>query len=440
MDILKNRNFLLLFLGRILTNIGDSLYYVAAMWLVYKLGSNAFYSGLAGFVTLLPSAFQFLTGPFVDRWSIKNTLIITQVLQCILILIIPITYHFDMLTIQLVLIIMPIVSFIEQFTYPAQTKALPLLLNKTQLLKGNSLFSFAYQGIDLLCNTISGILVAVLGAITLYMIDSFTFAITALLFSLLKIPVHKKNSEESTFERSNSLSIKQYFSDLAEGFSIVFRSLMVIFLIGSIVANFAIGMTMAILPSFSDTLGGVKLYGFFLAAISAGSFIGALLGSWFGKFKVGYVAIISFTAGAFFWFLSAWIPFKWMAICLFGLAWIPIGAINVLFATISQLVIPNRFLGRINSVTRSISTIAMPFGSLIGGYAATLVSSQIIFACASIGILFISMLWLLHPKLRSLPKANSITSETFQLYFKEERRKEDKFLVMNLPSFFIYFI
>lgn len=129
MDILKNRNFLLLFLGRIFTNIGDSLYYVAAMWLVYKLSGNPFYSGLAGFLTLLPSALQFLTGPFVDRWPIKNTLVITQVLQCILILIIPITHYFDLLTVQLLLIIMPIVAFIEQFAYPAQSKALPLLLH-----------------------------------------------------------------------------------------------------------------------------------------------------------------------------------------------------------------------------------------------------------------------------------------------------------------------
>lgn len=230
MDILKNRNFLLLFLGRIFTNIGDSLYYVAAMWLVYKLSGNPFYSGLAGFLTLLPSALQFLTGPFVDRWSIKNTLVITQVLQCILILIIPITHYFDLLTVQLLLIIMPIVAFIEQFAYPAQSKALPLLLHKTQLLKGNSLFSFAYQGIDLICTTLSGILVALLGAITLYVIDSFTFAITALLFFSLKMP---KQAETNT-----SLSTKQYFTDLKEGFSIVFRSLMGVFLIGTVVANF----------------------------------------------------------------------------------------------------------------------------------------------------------------------------------------------------------
>ncbi|KZD42086.1 MFS ral substrate transporter [Bacillus cereus] len=415
MDILKNRNFLLLFLGRIFTNIGDSLYYVAAMWLVYKLSGNPFYSGLAGFLTLLPSTLQFLTGPFVDRWSIKNTLVITQILQCILILIIPITHYFDLLTVQLLLIIMPIVAFIEQFAYPAQSKALPLLLHKTQLLKGNSLFSFAYQGIDLICTTLSGILVALLGAITLYVIDSFTFAITALLFFSLKMPQQA--------ETNTSLSTKQYFSDLKEGFSIVFRSLMGVFLIGSVVANFSIGMTMAILPSFADSLGGVKLYGFFLAAISAGSLIGALFSSWVGKRNVGRVSIISFAAGAFFWFLSTIVPFQWLSISLFGLAWIPIGATNILFATISQTLIPNQYLGRINSVMRSMGTIAMPFGSLIGGYTANVFSSQLIFALASIGILFISLVWLLHPKLRSLPKADEITADTFEVRFKVERGK-----------------
>ncbi|MDA1603255.1 MFS transporter [Bacillus sp. AFS075960] len=412
MDILKNRNFLLLFLGRIFTNIGDSLYYVAAMWLVYKLSGNPFYSGLAGSLTLLPSALQFLTGPFVDRWSIKNTLVITQVLQCVLILIIPITHYFDLLTVQLLLIIMPIVAFIEQFAYPAQSKALPLLLHKTQLLKGNSLFSFAYQGIDLICTTLSGILVALLGAITLYVIDSLTFAITALLFFSLKMP---KQTEAGT-----SLSTKQYFSDLKEGFSIVFRSLMGVFLIGSVVANFSIGMTMAILPSFADSLGGVKSYGFFLAAISAGSLIGALFSSWVGKRNVGRVSIISFATGAIFWFLSTIVPFQWLSILLFGLAWIPIGATNILFATISQIVIPNQYIGRINSVMRSMGTIAMPFGSLIGGYTANVFSSQLIFALASIGILFISLVWLLHPKLRALPKADEITADTFWVRFKEE--------------------
>lgn len=204
-------------------------------------------------------------------------------------------------------------------------------------------------------------------------------------------------------ETGTSLSTKQYFSDLKEGFSI--------------------GMTMAILPSFADSLGGVKSYGFFLAAISAGSLIGALFSSWVGKRNVGHVSIIGFATGAIFWFLSTIVPFQWLSILLFGLAWIPIGATNILFATISQIVIPNQYIGRINSVMRSMGTIAMPFGSLIGGYTANVFSSQLIFALASIGILFISLVWLLHPKLRALPRADEITTDTFGVRFKEERGK-----------------
>ena len=111
------------------------------------------------------------------------------------------THYFDLLTVHLLLIIMPILAFSEQFAYPAQSKALPLLLHKTQLLKGNSLFSFAYQGIDLICTTLSGILVALFGAITLYVIDSFTFAITALLFFSLKCQNKLKQTQH--FQQSN---------------------------------------------------------------------------------------------------------------------------------------------------------------------------------------------------------------------------------------------
>ena len=306
---------------------------------------------------------------------------------------------------------MPIVAFIEQFAYPAQSKALPLLLHKTQLLKGNSLFSFAYQGIDLICTTLSGILVALFGAITLYVIDSFTFAITALLFFSLKMP---KQTEAGT-----TLSTKQYFTDLKEGFSIVFRSLMGVFLIGSVVANFSIGMTMAILPSFADSLGGVRLYGFFLAAISAGCLIGALFSSWVGKHNVGRVSIISFATGAFFWFLSTIVPFQWLSIFI---------RLSLDTNWCDQHIICDNWS---NCNSKPISWAhqfshtehghnCYPLGSLIGGYTANVYSSQLIFALASIGILFISLVWLLHPKLRAFPKADEITADTFELRFKEE--------------------
>ncbi|AXI07985.1 MFS transporter [Oceanobacillus zhaokaii] len=418
MGLLKNKNFLFLLIGRIVTNIGDSIYYIAAMWLVYSLGGNAFYSGLAGFLTLLPVSLQFITGPFVDRWPVKRTLIITQVLQAILILIIPITYYFGVLTVQIVLIVMPIVAFIEQFAYPSQTKALPLILPKKDLLKGNSYFSFAYQGIDLVFNAAAGILVAFVGAVTLFLVDSVTFAVAAILFTLLKIP----QTKEKTLLQNKGLKqgLKKYFFELREGFSIVFGSLMATFLIGSIVANFAIGGAMAILPAFADHLGGSEIYGFYLAAMSTGALVGALLANQMGKFRIGTFVILSFLFSSICWVFSSIVPWTFLGVLLFGIAWIPIGGTNVIFAATVQTVVPNHILGRVNTVSASMGTIAMPIGSLAGGYLASITNSTLIFALTGLGLALLSIIWFLHPRLRGLPKAEDLSPKAFGLDFDEE--------------------
>jgi MFS family permease len=417
MGILKNKNFFFLLIGRIVTNIGDSIYYVAAMWLVYSLGGNAFYSGLAGFLTLLPAALRFITGPFVDRWPIKRTLLITQILQAGLIIIIPIAYYMDVLTVHIVLIVMPIVSFIEQFAYPSQSKALPLIVKKEELVKGNAYFSFAYQGIDLVFNALSGILVAFFGAVTLYLVDSFTFALAAICFSLLKLPT----SKEIAVQRNKGIKsgLVTYFSELKEGFSIVFGSIMGTFLFGSVVANFAIGGALAVLPAFADQNGGSEIYGFYLAAMSTGALIGAVLSPWMGKFKLGYFSIISFFGSAICWIIAALVPWSIVGILLFGLAWIPIGGTNVLFASAVQTVVPNKVLGRVNSVSSSMGTMAMPIGSLAGGYFATVSSSTLIFALTGLGLVFVSIVWILHPRLRTLPKANDLSPEVFGIHFDD---------------------
>ncbi|GGJ90620.1 MFS transporter [Lentibacillus kapialis] len=420
MGIWKNHNFLVLFLGRIVTNIGDSIYYVAAMWLVYNLGGSAFYSGLAGFLTLLPSALQFVAGPFVDRWPIKRTLITTQIMQAVLILTIPVAYYFDVLTVQLVLIVMPIVAFIEQFAYPSQTKALPAILTQKELIKGNSYFSFAYQGIDLVFNAVSGILVAFMGAVTLYLADSVTFAVAAILFSLLKMK-HIEDHPQSR-EKGFKTIMTHYFAELKEGFSIVFTSLMATFLIGSIMANFAIGAALAILPAFGEDHGGAHVYGFYLAAMSTGGLIGALLANWMGKFRLGHFSIAAFLIGTVCWVLAATLPWTYTGIVLYGIAWVPIGGTNVIFGAVMQTVIPNNMLGRISSVQRSMTVVAMPIGSLAGGYLAAIFGSTLIFAVSGLGLAFVSTVWILHPKLRKLPKADDMTPKLLHLPFPDEER------------------
>ncbi|WP_290816516.1 hypothetical protein [Halovivax sp.] len=60
-QLLRNGTFARLLGGRLVTNAGDSLYYVAAMWLVYDLAGSSFYAGLAG-AAVLPTVGDALGG------------------------------------------------------------------------------------------------------------------------------------------------------------------------------------------------------------------------------------------------------------------------------------------------------------------------------------------------------------------------------------------
>ncbi|MGF3102918.1 MFS transporter [Rossellomorea sp. DUT-2] len=405
--LMKNRNFASLFFGRLVTNMGDSIYYVAAMWLVYELGGSVFYTGLAGFLTLLPGTLQFLVGPLVDKWPIQKMLVRTQIIQAFLVMLIPLTHFMGLLTVSFILIIMPIISALNQFTYPGQAAILPRIVRKDQLVKSNSLFSFAFQGVDLAFNALAGILITIFGAITLYMIDVVTFIAAAILFSLLQMKSETKSKEKQTV----GVAYAEYKKDLIEGFSIVFKSHLAKFLLGSIVANFAIGSIYAILPAFADDRGGSELYGLYLAAISGGALIGAIGATWFERYPLGKLTIVLFFLGGTTWMISGLIPMNSLSIILFGLSWIPIGATNVIIGAALQSIVPQHLLGRIFSVTSSLGAMAMPFGSLIGGYLAEIFSSTSVYIGSAGGILFISLVWILNKTLRSLPHTSMLNPE-----------------------------
>ncbi|QHA36372.1 MFS transporter [Rossellomorea marisflavi] len=403
--LLRNRNFSFMFTGRILSNMGDSIYYVAAMWLVYELGGSAFYTGLAGFLTMLPTVLQFLIGPLVDRFSTKKLLTIVQLFQAGLILMIPVAHFIGYLNVAVILTIMPVVSMMNQFTYPAQTAALPRIIKKEQLVKGNALFTFAYQGVDMIFNALTGILLPLIGAIILFMMDSAVFLAAALVYSALCLPEKK-----STTKRTLKESTLQYKKELAEGVMIVFRSYLAIFLVASVVANGAIGATYAILPVYTGESAGASWYGWYLGAISLGLLSGAALAPILTRFPLGLLTITLFFIGGGSWILSGLSGVSIMGLVLFGIAWLPIGATNIITGAAIQSIMPSHLMGRVFSVVASMSAMAMPLGSLLGGSMANRWGSGTIFISAAGAIIFISIFWLSVSKLRRLPSSHELSA------------------------------
>lgn len=402
-SLFRNTAFRRLFTGRLITNAGDSLYYVAAMWLAYELGGSAFYTGLAGFLTLAPQALQFLTGPFVDRWDLRRLLVATQVVQAVLVLIIPVTAWMGWLSVAIVLLVMPVVSMLNQFVYPAQSAALPRLVHDEDLTDANSAFSFAYQGVDLVFAGFGGILVSIVGAVSLYLIDSITFAVATAVFAAVRIPPADGSDSEQV-----TSAVGGYVERLVEGISYVRGSVLVWMLGGSMLVNAAIGATMAVLPAFAELRGGPTAYGLLLAAISAGLLVGAIGAPPLKRISLSRLIIIGFAISGVTWLAALSAQRVSMTAALFCLAWLPVGVTNVVSAAMRQTYVPEDILGRVTSVSFSAAVVAMPLGSLLGGIAGDALGTTVVMTATGISFLIVALYWVIHPLLRHIPPIEEI--------------------------------
>ncbi|MFT8317602.1 MAG: MFS transporter [Sporolactobacillus sp.] len=395
--LFKNNAFAFLFSGRLISNMGDSLYAIAAMWLAYDLGGSSFYSGLAGFLTLLPEFFSFLVGPVVDRVALKKVLIVPTLIQGLLVLLVPILYLLHLLTVTGILIIMPLIGLFDLFPSPAENVLIPRLFEKHSLVQANSAMSFAYQGTDLIFSAVGGILIALIGAVSLYFIDSLTFVFAAALFAFMNLGQSKTSAPEKA---------KSYHADLVEGLHFVREPLIVRMLLPFLISNFVLGGVFAVFPAFSKQIGGSAVYGLLMSCYTAGFLIGTLLSSFVSRrLSMGAAVICGYGCSGVLWLLMDWsAPYSvGLACTLLVLANIPIGATNILFSSFFQIIPPAEMIGRVDAITESLIAAAMPLGSLAGGLLASRIGVHAIIISQAAVLALIGAYWLITKKLRGLP-------------------------------------
>ena len=434
--LFRNTNLRRLVFGRLVTNAGDSVYAIAAMWLVYDLTGSSAYTGLAGLLTMGPQALQVFVGPLVDRWSLRRILVGTQVVQAVLVLVIPLTYALAALTVWVVLPVMPLVSLLNQFVYPAQNAALPRIVNQEDLVSANSLLSLAYQGVDMAFNALAGVLVAAVGAVTLYLLDSVTFVVAAALFLGLRVPKTSESAEEETDAESSDEPTttaaaavtdggddgsdnddavdvdvdedSSYLTDLRAGLSFVRGTILLPLLVTSVVANGTLGGVWATMPAFADARGGPEAYGVLMAAIAGGMLVGALVASWFEEWPLGRLTVVLYALSGSVWLAAVASSSLPTTAVLLALALVPVGVSNVIVVTTFQTLVPDDLLGRVMAAIGSISTVAMPVGSAAGGVLADATSATYVVAGGGLGLLFVAVYIAAIPSLRRLPRTDEL--------------------------------
>lgn len=284
--LLKNRDFLLLWAGQIISQLGDRLSQMALIGLVYaREGTTLQFAKILSF-TIIP---VFLIGPlagaYVDKWDRRKTMYASDLLRCFLVLLIPVFLYNKDSFIWIYLIIFLAFS-IGRFFIPAKLAIIPELVEKKELLIANSMINTTGMIAAVIGFGVSGIIVEKYGARTGFFLDGLSFFFSGLLIFLISKQTKGSIDFKKVRKEIAKTIKKSVFLDIKEGFIYFLKNVelrataSLIFLLWS-----ALGAVYVVIIVFvQKTLNSVtKDLGFLIMFLGIGLFIGSIIYGRFGS-------------------------------------------------------------------------------------------------------------------------------------------------------------
>ncbi|MFH1398107.1 MAG: MFS transporter [Candidatus Omnitrophota bacterium] len=217
--ILKNRNFFLLWIGQIISQLGDRLDQMALIAFVYSRtpGSAIEIAKILSF-TIIP---VFIIGPiagvYVDRWNRRKVMYTCDLLRAALVLTIPLFLFYSKSLTWVIYLIIFLVFSIGRFFVLAKLSIIPDLVEKKDLLIANSLVNITGMIAAILGFGISGVIVEWVGAKSGFYLDSLSFLVSGLLiFSIAKRASSQISLKEVGKEIVDVIK-KSVFAEIKEG-------------------------------------------------------------------------------------------------------------------------------------------------------------------------------------------------------------------------------
>lgn len=180
-QLLKTRDFSLLFWGQLTSQIGDNLNRIALLWFVYQLTGSAMKTVMIGLLQTIP---PFVLGPilgvYLDRTHKKSVMILVDVARTLLVLLIPVLYAFGELTLERLYVSVFLLAVVSTIFGPALLSAVPQIVLRDQLTAANALLQSTTNIGLLIGPLVSGIGIGLLGSQNVLYINAATFFASAL--------------------------------------------------------------------------------------------------------------------------------------------------------------------------------------------------------------------------------------------------------------------
>ena len=335
---------------------------------VIVLHASVFQVAALNVVEFLPFVLVSLpAGVWVDRLPRRPILVLGDLARAGLLISIPIAYAFDALTIWQLFGVGFLVGIATVFFDVAYQSYLPALVDRHQLVEGNSKLEISRSSAQLGGPGLAGLIVDLLSAPVAIVFDAVSFLGSALLIFRIRKAEPPPRHEAGVSRRMRD--------EIAEGVRYVFRHPYLKNIAACTATfNFFGSMWFAVLlvyavrvldlrPAVIGLAFTVANLGALLAAFTAGR-ISTRLG-------VGRSIIAASVLGGPMSLVAAFSPHGNIALAVLGPAMLVGSFTNVLYnvtqVSLRQTITPGRIQGRMNSVMRFIVWGTIPLGSLLGG-------------------------------------------------------------------------
>jgi len=217
-ELLKDKNFFLLWFAQIVSNFGDRLDQMALIGLIYirTPGSTIELAKLLSF-TILP---VFIIGPiagiYVDRWNRRATMIACDIIRGVLVLLIPLIIKYSTSMVPIYIIVFIIFS-VTRFFVPSKLSIIPDIVHKDKLLLANSLSSTTMMIATIVSFGFSGIIVAAFGPQAGFYIDSASYFISASLVFFVAVKLKESIESSKASMKFSGAPKRTIIGDIKEG-------------------------------------------------------------------------------------------------------------------------------------------------------------------------------------------------------------------------------
>ena len=370
----RHPDFLKLWAGDTVSQFGSQVTLLAVPTVaILVLHAGPFQVGVLSALEFLAfPTLGLVAGVYADRLRRRPIMIVCDLGRMLALGSIPVAFLLDALTLEQLYIVALLTGIFTVFFDVSYQSYLPVLVDRPNLLEGNTKLEISRSVAQVSGPAIAGFLIQWIGGATAVAVDALSFLASAVALSLIR----KREPQPKPMTASGATG---FVPELKEGLEVVFKN-PILWRIAGCTATFNLGSNMVfgavfLVFAYRQLHLAAATVGIIFAVGSIGGLIGAFSAAWVAR-RLGVgptLGIASMVGGLAILATPVALVIAPVAVLaalgfLEGLS----GPIyNISQVSLRQAITPDRGQGRMNATMRTIVWGTMPLGAFIGGILGT---------------------------------------------------------------------